>query len=280
MHNWRYLIIVLASWSATMGLVLAYTNVSTAILEPAFRLYQREYNVQSPIVHSQISLFRVDDALTIPSADLSVLASATTFVITATSTPTALPVNRSIPLSANPTDDIVQLGPLVLSKSLLSMIFPLIGVVIGGTIGYFSTTANANRTWKRQKEEKLQEERRGAVVAVMAWVKPIQDALESIMWWYDEYEKQRINEDIFHARYQELMSPLALLTLPAHQQLLLPKDIYSGLSKIVRELRGVLMLRIISEESPEELYQAINIMYVELKRIGDELHEGYKKTFS
>jgi hypothetical protein len=64
-------------------------------------------------------------------------------------------------------DELVQIGPFLISRAVFDFLAPLLGVLVGGLITYFTVQA-AEKKWQQQKSDKLQN-RSGAIAETLEW---------------------------------------------------------------------------------------------------------------
>ncbi|GEM_PF-6001964 len=73
--------------------------------------------------------------------------------------------------------DSVQIGSLVISRAVFDVLSPLIGVIIGGLVTYFTTRAVEDRKWKREIRYEKQKELREGIAVALEWINPLHNAL-------------------------------------------------------------------------------------------------------
>jgi len=184
--------------------------------------------------------------------------------------------------------DIVQIGPLVISKSLLDVVSPLVGTLIGGLITYLATIAVENRKWRREKKDKLQEQKREAFACALEWITPIDIALNRASMLISSYQWQRIDKNKFLRDFPDLISSLPP-DLPAHLRIFL-EDAYPKSLEIVRgfdDLKFTALMRreTIADtetfiEAIEQCNELISDLHTKLDSLSNYLREEYFKTFS
>ena len=177
--------------------------------------------------------------------------------------------------------DTVQIGSLVISKSLLNVVFPLIGTLIGAFITYLTTTAVENRKWQREKKDKLQEQKRDAFADALEWITPTNNALISACGLVFAYLRHDINEDQFLGDFPDLLRSLPI-DPPAHLQIFLG-DAYPQSMEIVRGLRDLRVMalrrREITLEAIQQCSQLISDLEAKSDNLRSYLREEYLKTF-
>src|SRR5688500_6850587 len=99
-------------------------------------------------------------------------------------------------------------------------------VVIGTLIGMIVERLR----WKRSRRDKLDEARRQAIVAALAWSDPMYSALmtaESQMFaLLRDFGKAELEDEAFRERYPDLIPTLSKLDLTLENRLLVPSGTY------------------------------------------------------
>ena len=103
---------------------------------------------------------------------------------------------------------------------------PSIGLIVGWLLNYLGTKNLEQRRWRQQRQDKLDEARRPALERALAWLDPMDEALntaetEMYMLLNGDQDDQQ-----FRARYPNLLSELRRLDLSPEQRLLLTTDPY------------------------------------------------------
>jgi hypothetical protein len=135
--------------------------------------------------------------------------------------------------------EVVQLGPLEMSKAVFDGLFLLGGVVVGGLITYFTTRALENKKWDQQKKDRLQEQRREALGLALEWIPPIEIALTEASLAASRFLKNELSTNDFLKRWPDLLSRLAKRDLPMKLNILLPSSIVSQSYEIVKQLEDL-----------------------------------------
>jgi len=176
----------------------------------------------------------------------------------------------------------VQIGPLVISKSLINVLIPLIGTLIGtligGLISYLAITAAEDRKYRREKKDKLQEQQREALALALEWIMPIENALTRASLLGTSFQRHLIDEHKFRHDYPDLISSLANMDPSAHLRVFLPKDAYPRVYEIVEGLHTLRSMALRHETLMEciELEADLSIKVGNLKTY---LEDEYRKTF-
>ena len=182
--------------------------------------------------------------------------------------------------------DTVQIGSMVISNSLLNIIFPLasgwIGVLIGGLITYLTTMAVENRRWQREKKDKLQQERRDAFACAREWMVPTSNAVISAHSLVSAYSRNDINEGQFLSDFPDLLWSLPT-DPPAHLEVFLG-DSYRQLMEITRGLRDLKVMALRTHGTSLEAIQQCSQLLDDLQAKSDNLKrylgEEHLKTFA
>ena|SRR5258707_4268073 len=123
--------------------------------------------------------------------------------------------------------DVVQIGPLVISKTVIDVLAALIGTLIGGFIAYLSTRAIEDRRWKQQKQDKLQDQRREALALMLEWLEPIGMSLSKAIDLVELYERRNLDKDALDEAWPDLLSVLATKAIPIHLKIVIPTELYN-----------------------------------------------------
>ena len=167
------------------------------------------------------------------------------------------------------------------------ILFPLIGVIIGGLISYLSTSRLQARRWEREKKYKLAEKRREAVSLALEWLAPIERAWNSAFMISSSFARGDISEKEFRERWPDLLSELAKRDLPASLNILLPEGIRHRGFRVLRQLDafkfdsfslgpadcGSVLEKI------DKVVQRQEIIRQEMRLLEKELVDAYSGTF-
>jgi hypothetical protein len=132
--------------------------------------------------------------------------------------------------------DTVQIGSLVISKSVFDAFIVLASVIVGGLVTYFTTRALENKRWAQQKADRLQDHRREALSLALDWIPPIEIALSRATSLASGYLQGHITEDHLYNHWPNLLSQLAKKDLPMRLNVLLPPSIQRRVNEIIRQL--------------------------------------------
>jgi hypothetical protein len=189
-------------------------------------------------------------------------------------------------------NDVVQIGPIIISKVVFDVLTIIFSVIVGGLITYLTTRAIEIQKWEQQKKDKKQEQYRGALAMALDWIAPIESALTQIESISTSYIWKHISREEFQKRWPDLLSKLSTLekAIPARLQVLLPFATYNGL-QIVKQIEELYYYLLHSELPPEQVnidsvreriygasdrIMSINKMASEYKKL---LIDEYESTF-
>lgn len=174
--------------------------------------------------------------------------------------------------------DTVQIGSLVISKSLIDVLLPLLGTLIGGLISYLATTAAEDRKYRREKKDRLQEQQREALALALEWIEPIGNALTRATSVSRSLQMHLIDENQFLHDYPDLIASLANMDPPARLRVFLPKDAYPTVNEIVSEL-DTIKAKALSHGTLMECIELGADLSVKLGNLKNYLEDEYRKTF-
>jgi hypothetical protein len=134
-------------------------------------------------------------------------------------------------------NEVVQIGPIIISKVVFDALIIIFSVIVGGMVTYLTTRFIEVQKWEQQKKDKRQEQYREALGMALDWLAPIESVLTRIESISSSYIANVISKEDFQKRWPDLLSKLAMLekAIPARLQFLLPSSIFSGL-QIVRQI--------------------------------------------
>jgi hypothetical protein len=183
--------------------------------------------------------------------------------------------------------DVVQIGPLVISKAVLDAVAPLLGTLIGGLITYLATRAVEKRKWEQEKRDRLQEHRREAIGLALEWIAPIHSALTQASLCTRSYLLGIIDVTKFMHDWPKLLSALASKDLPARMQVHLPSDAYARGQRIIIGLDRLMTYNLVGRvEDTDDLKAKFNECFSTLEGLSSELDamennlkEEYRRTY-
>jgi len=176
------------------------------------------------------------------------------------------------------SSETVQIGSFVISKTLVDVVFPLLGTVVGGLIASMTAMCLENRKWKREKQGRLREQERQALSYALAWLTPIEVAVIRATGTASALQRLVIDEEEFRREYPNLLSLLPN-DPPAHLQVLLPDNFYPRVCEIRRIVDEELHARALKPRNQQECFKLAMRLYSEIDLLRKELHARYLKTF-
>jgi hypothetical protein len=175
--------------------------------------------------------------------------------------------------------DTVQIGSLLISKSILDIVFPLLGTLIGGFITYLATSVIENRKWKRERVGKLQEQQREAVARALDWMVPLSSALIQVESLTSALQSNSIDEEQFRNKYPDVISTLAKMDPPSHMIVMLPESAYARGHEILMGFERLKALNLMSHSS-NECFDMVSTLRAMINGLQDYLRQEYLKTFA
>jgi hypothetical protein len=166
----------------------------------------------------------------------------------------------------------IQACPVGAPQWLIGSVLPLIGVVVGGLIGYLSIRAGDRRKWKQEKAERMNEHTRDAIGIALEWIAPLEKALMRGGSLAQSLQSKSIDQDEFLKKFPgslpEISDPLARL------RIFLPVDTYNKLFVIDR---GIDALKAAARRK-DNSRECINLQVGLQSQIG-ELHKSLKAAY-
>ena len=187
--------------------------------------------------------------------------------------------------------DTVQIGSLVISKSIFDALMVMLGVITGGLIAFLTTTAIEKKRWEAQKADRTQEHRREALALALEWIPPIELALEKAVMLASGYLRNETSEKEFSRQWPNLLHELAIRDLPMRLNVLVPDSIQQRTNAIIEELRSlqsftfsVKPVRNVDQSEWMKRFHAFSDQASKLRNeftlLKQELISEYKKTFA
>ena len=185
--------------------------------------------------------------------------------------------------------DTVLIGPWVVSKALLDMIWPvvttLMGAIVGGAIAHLNATRLDNRRYEREKKERKLILEREALEKALAWTDPMTLAQTQAAFEADAYAWGKVDLSHLQSNYpSSLSAELEKLDVPVHLRPLLPPNTYirgmSILGRIERELYYLCKEK--RGKSTGEILEVSALakkIEVEIDALRSELQAAYDTTF-
>lgn len=132
--------------------------------------------------------------------------------------------------------DMIQIGSLIFSKSILDVLSPLFGTFIGGLITYFVARSIENQKWEKEKKDRLSERKREALAQALDWIDPMELAVSNASMLISSHLSNVIDQENFQERWPYLLGELKKYDLPQRLRVFLPLDAYPRAHQIVKEL--------------------------------------------
>ena len=183
--------------------------------------------------------------------------------------------------------DTIRLGNFVFSRVFLDALIPLISVIVGGLITYFTTQALERRRWKEQQKTRLLERKREALEKALLWIDIVERDVTAATLVAGNYIDGRIDESEFRKRWPRLLTKLAETDLPPHLGILLPANTYKLGLQIVRQLDELYSLSLEARDTKSGQWQKYHQTYLDItvklydqaKIYRELLTKEYLKTF-
>ena len=180
--------------------------------------------------------------------------------------------------------DTLQIGSLIISKTIIDIFAPMLGTIIGGLISYFSIKSIEERKIKQQKLNDFQDQKREAIKIALQWLDHIHNAITKVSLQSHPYQPNLANTN----NWPDLLKELTKYDVPRHLSILLPADSYKK-SNIIIGLIEELRVKIILEsktKNPDELKEftketidTINLMQMNLDELLNVLESEYINSF-
>lgn len=123
-----------------------------------------------------------------------------------------------------------------LISNLLTMAVPLLGVLLGGFISYFTAHGVERQRWKRERQEKLASLRRDALAAALEWIEPMRNAETRASSLVMAAIQGNVDDEHFLKEFPYLLGELVKKDLLANQRAVLPDNVYARGHRIVRDI--------------------------------------------
>jgi hypothetical protein len=121
----------------------------------------------------------------------------------------------------------------------LAALGSLLGVIVGGLVTYFVTTAAEKQRWRQEKADRLALDRRAAVSKALGWLDPMDLALSTASMSVTSLLQLNLEHQEFRTQYPHLVSDLAKMDVPPDLRLLLPASVYSDGHRILRAFEEI-----------------------------------------
>jgi hypothetical protein len=188
------------------------------------------------------------------------------------------------------TPDTVQIGPIIISKSVFDALMVLVSVIIGGLVTYFTTQAIEHKKWRERKQDKMQEYRREALALALEWLPPIEIAIYKASVLSSGFLRNELSEDKMRKDWPHLLHDLAMKDLPMRFNVLLPSATQKRIDDIISLIEDLqsfaLRTKPVKKMEKEEWMQSLRSIAERTSRLNansealnQELKSEYEKTF-
>lgn len=138
---------------------------------------------------------------------------------------------------------------------LLLAFLPLIGVVVGGLVGFFASWIVEERRWHHQKRDHLLQDRRDALQYVLNWIALVNGAIAAAEQAIDNLDNPGSQEPWA----QNFEDTVLEFEFPTRAKILLPSDLQDRMDPIVLGLRHM-----------DDLEKRVRSVQAEILRVGPE----------
>lgn len=163
---------------------------------------------------------------------------------------------------------------------------PLIGVLIGGLVTYFTVRTTEQIRWKQQKIDKFQEEYRQVLITAMDWIDPYRDAIYQANKVLGDFLMERKSESEYLVEWPKLVGHPELKDPPKKLRVFLPDDIYPRFLTVLRNLDDIRILPLHTQRGTKDFFEAyretgklLDALEQEIERLNEKLIAEYKGTY-
>lgn len=185
--------------------------------------------------------------------------------------------------------EVVQIGSFQASKMLLDIVFPLIGVIIGGVVTYLVTTASERQRWRQAKQDRLAEAKREGIAIALQWLDPMELAISRANMLLSAYLQGDMDQEEFMERWPYLLGELKKYEIPARLRVLLPSELYVQSIRIVQCLDEIRTAGVRYGQEAKlrkkpflglhECYAKLDTLAAEVEKLAEDLAGMYRSTF-
>jgi len=183
--------------------------------------------------------------------------------------------------------DTVQIGNFVFSRIFLDLTIPLLSVIVGGLITYFTTRALEHHRWQVEQKVELIKRKREALGQALVWADIVDRDITKATLLAGNFIEGMIGEDEFRQGWPNLLSELAAKDLPPNLGVLLPDDAYRMGQQIVRQLNNLYVLSLHARGTKSKKWAKYHSKFLDLstslhdqvRRFRELLKVEYLKTF-
>lgn len=176
-----------------------------------------------------------------------------------------------------------------LISKLLTMAGPLLGVLVGGLISYFTARGVERQRWKRERQEKLAGLRRDALAAALEWIEPMRNAETRASSLVMAAIRGDVDDEHFLKEFPYLLGELVKKDLPASQRAVLPENVYARGHRIVRDMDELSHLgvkygqeaRVMGKPMAgfQECSGKLDTIGKQISELETDLREAFRRTF-
>lgn len=174
--------------------------------------------------------------------------------------------------------DLVYIGSFAISKTLLDVLAPLLGTLIGGLITYLSLRGIESHKWKQEKADRYLEQIREAIAITLEWIHPINDALTTASLKVSGMRFLRVEKEKYLKDWPDLVNKLSKMDPPVRLQVFLPDYAYKRVLKIARLLDSLLILNESQRDSTVNWDESLKILN-QANELARTLQEDLEKEF-
>lgn len=186
-------------------------------------------------------------------------------------------------------NDLLQIGSFYFSKTLLDVLAPLLGTLIGGLITFLTTRKLEMMKWDKERKDKLNEQYREALGMVMEWLDPFEIAIAELGILFNRLLDKNVSIVEFDKVYPRLLTELGRRNPPRRLQAILPDDVYKrskDIEKSIVEFKlkvEVDFIYPIPTEKPIDKFYEYRSMLEQINELVKDytayLNQEYIKTF-
>lgn len=108
------------------------------------------------------------------------------------------------------------------------MVFPLVGVVIGGLVSYLVTSGAERQRWRQAKRDRLAEAERRGIKVALQWLDPMDRAISKANLLLSSHLHGELEHEEFITAWPRLLDELAHHDIPKELRVLLPAGLQTS----------------------------------------------------
>lgn len=185
--------------------------------------------------------------------------------------------------------EMVRIGSFEVSRVVLDILYPLIGVIVGGVITYFITTAAERLKWHQAKQDRLLETKRESIAIALQWIDSMELAISKANMLLSTHLQGDMEQEEFMERWPYLVGELKVYDIPVKLRVLLPNELYERSNHIIRGLDEIRTdgvrygQKAKLQKKPflglHECGVKLDMLSAEVKKLAEDLVRMYRKTF-